>query len=350
MKLIKVLIAAGGSGGHLFPAQQLFEKLQSDCEIVFAGHKLSRSSFFAHVRVPFSEIASAPLKRGELLHFFAATWKGFWQSIRLIRLFRPDVVVGFGSYHSFPVLLAATFLRKKIVLFEANCVLGKVNRFFLFAAEKIALQFPLPQPLNKEVFVPYLPWTLSEKKFPSPREGRLYFGLDPNRLTLLVFGGSQGAQFLNEAIPQALAHLKEDNIQVIHFTGKGETAGSYGKFPACIKEFEPAMSLAYAAADIVICRSGAATIAELIRFQKPALLIPFPFAAEDHQKKNGHFLAERIGGARLLLQREASPERIAEEIRSLLRDRETLTLALQRENRQKGIDFGALVRAVGGKR
>lgn len=126
MKL-KVLIAAGGSGGHLFPARQLAEQLTGD-EVLFAGHHLSKSPFFEKEKIPFREIESAPLTNKFL--FLKALWKGFWQSVDLLRTVRPDVVVGFGSFHSFPVLLAATILRKKVVLFEANCSLGKVNRFF----------------------------------------------------------------------------------------------------------------------------------------------------------------------------------------------------------------------------
>src|SRR3989344_1214159 len=136
-KKLKVLIAAGGSGGHLFPAQQLAEQLQ-DCDIAFAGYKLKETPFFSREKIPFWEIASSQPRKRNWLKFLISSWKGFWQSVFLMRKFKPNVVVGFGSYHVFPVLLAAALLRKKIILFEANCALGKVNRIFLRFAKKIA--------------------------------------------------------------------------------------------------------------------------------------------------------------------------------------------------------------------
>ncbi len=147
-------------------------------------------------------------------------------------------------------------------------------------------------------------------------------------------------------MPKALCLL--EGVQAIHLTGKGIV--SYVGIPACVKEFEAEMHLAYAAADAVVCRSGAGTVAELIRYRKPALLIPFPHAAENHQWKNGLFLAHRVGGARLLEQRQASPERIASEIASLLQEREEKEEALRVWKTDETTDFGALIRAVGGMR
>lgn len=341
--VIKVLIGAAGSGGHLFPAQQLKSAL-SDCEVLFAGHKLEGSPFFDSEKIPFQEISSAPLKRG----FFKAVWKGFWQSAALIRSFHPDVVVGFGSYHTFPLLLAATLMGKKIILFEANTTLGKVNRLLAPFAKKIAFQFSYSH--KKAVLVPFLPWGIKKEAKASVEKARQYFGLDSKKTTLLVFGGSQGASFLNREIPAAIDRVKGE-IQVIHVTGKGGGSVCY-KSAACVKEFEKEMSMAYIAADAVICRSGAGTIAELIQYQVPALLIPFPNATEDHQRKNGEFLVQKTQGARLLLQRDATLDRLVFEIESLLKQLDSYrsglkTYALQQEKR---IDFSELVRSMGGKK
>ncbi len=350
---LKVLIAAGGTGGHLFPAQQLSEWLlkEGDVELFFAGYKLQNSPFFAKEKIPFQEIASAPLKK--ILPFLKAAWRGFWQSIQLIRRYKPDVVVGFGSYHSFPVLLAAAVLRKKIVLFEANCILGKVNRLFLPVAEKIGIQFPLPKRNEKQVAVPYLPWISKKAKAVSREEARKAYRLDENLLTILVFGGSQGAVFLNQEFPLAAKILKKKGIlfQVIHLTGKEGTA-NYDQIPAVVKTFEEDMPLAYAASDLVVCRSGAGTIAELIRFQKPALLIPYPFAADDHQQINGRFIMNFVQGARMVVQSEAAPERMVEEIEKLIQGHDKYRTALQNASLQTQIktDFGTVVREVGKKR
>lgn len=344
MKL-RVLIAAGGTGGHLFPAQQLCELLlkEGDCDLFFAGYKLQDSPFFKKEKIPFQEIASAPTK--EIFPFLKAVWKGFWQSVALIRRFKPAVVVGFGSYHSFPLLLAAALLRKKLVLFEANCILGKVNRLFIPAAEKIACQFPIKN--RKSVLVPFLPWM--KRRDWEVEEARKAYGLNVSRFTILVFGGSQGAAFLNGEFPKAAAllHQKGYDFQVVHLTGIGGKAEYLN--PAAVKEFEKEMPQAYAAADLVVCRSGAGTMAELIRFQKPALLIPYPYAAEDHQKINGQFLTQKIGGGRLLIQSEASAEKMAEELEILWKEKANYVEALRKAllHEPAKIDFGALVKSVG---
>lgn len=310
----KILIAAGGSGGHLFPAQQLISLLHGRADVMIAGSGLSKSPFF-NGGVPFRDIAASAPKKGFLLRFFANSCRGFFQSVRLLLLFSPDVVVGFGSYHTFPVLLASVVLRKKIVLFEANCVLGKVNRLFSPYASKIAIQFPLSRPLRKSAFVSLLPWIKKEEGPLSKEFARSYFGLNSERRTILVFGGSQGAAFFNEVMPKVILN---SDWQVIHCTGKGTVA--YPGVNASVKGFEKRMDLAYAAADLVICRSGAGTVAELIRYRKPSLLVPFPHASDNHQWENGRFLAHLVKGARILKQEEASAEKIREEIEALFRE------------------------------
>lgn len=331
--MYKVLIAAGGTGGHLFPAQQLIEKIQekssSKVEILFAGHGLSANSFFAKEKISFQEILSVAPIRGNLWKFCIGSLKGFWQAISLLRIFRPDVVVGFGSYHTFTLLLASVVLRKKIILFEPNCVLGKVNRLFAPFASKLAIQFPLYAKRRfgehlfmkierkNQVFVSPFPWKRKSSLSVSKEEARQHYGLDPNLPTVLVFGGSQGASFLNDVMPKAL-HLVSFPLQVIHFTGKGHI--EYPNVSHAVKPFESEMHLAYLAADVVVCRSGAATIGELIAHQKRALLIPFPLASENHQWVNAHFLVQKLTAASILAQKDATPDRIAKEITSLLQE------------------------------
>ncbi len=144
----KILIAAGGTGGHLFPAQQLAKKLEGEYELFFAGHGLKDSPFFE--KKNFYEITAHPLKKG----FIAATWKGFLEARKLLLNYQPDLVVGFGSFHTFPILMAATIYRKKILLFEANASLGKVNRLFQMLGAKVAVQFPI----KNGILVKWLPW------------------------------------------------------------------------------------------------------------------------------------------------------------------------------------------------
>ncbi|MES2273891.1 MAG: UDP-N-acetylglucosamine--N-acetylmuramyl-(pentapeptide) pyrophosphoryl-undecaprenol N-acetylglucosamine transferase [Chlamydiota bacterium] len=355
---LKVLMAVGGSGGHLFPAQQLSECLLKggNCSLFFAGYKLAETPFFQREGIAFQEISSAQIKK--IGPFLFSAWKGFWQSVRLLRSFSPDVVVGFGSYHSFPVLLAAALMRKKIVLFEANCILGKVNRLLIPFAEKIALQLPLPKKVSrKEIYVPLLPWVEPGIKKITPQEARLELQLQPDVFTILVFGGSQGASFLNFSFPEIAVLLKSRGLsfQVIHLTGKEEEKykAHYAlhAIGARVKTFEKEMSKTYLAADIAICRSGAGTTAELIRFQKPALLIPFPEAADDHQKKNGEYLAA-LGGARLLLQQDAAVMRQVTEIEALIQERQIRSEALGkiRSSYEGKPNLSEIVREVGEKK
>jgi UDP-N-acetylglucosamine--N-acetylmuramyl-(pentapeptide) pyrophosphoryl-undecaprenol N-acetylglucosamine transferase len=317
----KVLIATGGTGGHLFPAMQLAEKLKGST-VLFAGHKLKDTPFFDRT-LPFEEVASASSKKK-----WPTLLKGLWQSLRILWRFKPDVVVGFGSFHSFPLLLAAVLFRKKIILFEANCSLGVVNRFFAPFAEKIALQFPVPHP--KAVYVPLLPWK-------EPKARTKQYARDPDKMTILVFGGSQGASFINKTFCEAAKKLTFP-FKVIHLTGKEDPELRYS-VDAIVKPFEEEMAACYEVADLIVCRCGAGTTAELIRFQKPAVLIPYPFA-RDHQRKNGEFLG---GGARVLLQKEATPERLAEEIEALRKNLEMHKQALRQIQFPKTVDFAQLI-------
>jgi UDP-N-acetylglucosamine--N-acetylmuramyl-(pentapeptide) pyrophosphoryl-undecaprenol N-acetylglucosamine transferase len=337
----KVVIAAGGTGGHLFPAQQLAEMLKGDSDLLILGHKITTSPFFERENIPFAEISAHPLKKG----FLKASWRGFWQAVRQLRAFSPDVVVGFGSFHVFPVLLAAAILRKKIVLFEANCSLGKVNRLFLPFAKRIGFQFPVA--VRKGVLVPLLPWKEGRKKM-DPALAKQYYGLGSEQKTILVFGGSQGASFLNESAPQAIGRLKV-KFQVIHFTGSKDleaVRSAYEKLAvvAAVKAFEKEMAYAYSAADLALCRSGASTVAELIQNELPALLIPYPHASDDHQRKNGVYLASGLKAARLISQAEASIERLIDELELLALEREERKKALANFDNQTRVHLAQIIR------
>ena len=290
----KILIAAGGSGGHLLPAQQLALMMKEESEILFAGLYLSKSPFFQREGFPFQEISAAPLSN--LFRFCFRTFLGICQSIRLILSYRPDLVVGFGSYHSFPVLAAAVLLRKKILLYEANCQMGKVNRFFFPFSKVLAHQFPMVQKSDKFRSVPYFPWIGTQSKHTSG-EARRFYGLDFSRPVCLVFGGSQGASFLNESAPLVLSEC-----QVIHLTGKEESVDLVREryrqkgIKAYVLGFEREMGRAYAAADFALCRSGAGTTAELLSHQIPAVMVPYPHAADDHQSANARLFCETAKG------------------------------------------------------
>lgn len=325
---MRILIAAGGSGGHLFPAQKLAE-LFPEAQIHFAGHRLADSPFFRREQFSFSSIESCSIDRP--VSFLRTLWKSTPAALRPLRRWAPDVVVGFGSYHTIPVLLAAVILRKPIVLYEANASLGRVNGLFAPFARAVASPFP-KLPCKQAVQIAFFPWI--QEGF-SPVEAQVRSREE--RPVCLVFGGSQGASFLNEhfwKIAQ-LAHL-----QVIHCTGSESTVAivqeQYAKVgvPALVKAFESQMERVYAEVDCAVCRAGSGTVGELIHYRVPALLIPYPYAA-GHQQKNAEFFAG-IGGGRWLKQNDADPERCAQLLKDLLRRKEEARQSLRHFVEQNG--------------
>lgn len=301
-----IVIAVGGTGGHLFPAMTVVDEIRSrnpECFTVFMGEGLETNPFFAGERFSYRQIASASPSFGKT--FFRSAFRillGVVQSFRALRKISPRFVVGFGSYHSFPVLVAARFLRIPIVLFEANAIPGKVNRIFSRYALFSTVQFcEAKKHLQGKSFTVSMP--LRHRVIDSEEDPYAYFSLSRDRPVLLVFGGSQGARFLNEIFPKALDSLsKANDLQILHFTGKGDPDRDWAAFYAerntsvCVKPFESRMDLAWQIADAVVCRAGASTVAEILHFSVPAFLIPYPHAADNHQWHNARFLEELGGG------------------------------------------------------
>ncbi len=313
----RILIAAGGTGGHLFPAQACGEELiQKNVEVLFAGAGLKTNRFFQTNEFAFAETSEA--KRSVL-----AVMKGIFKSFSILRKFRPDAVVGFGSFHSFPLLVAARCLRIPIVLFESNSFPGKVNRWFSKNSVLSCVQFAEAARYLKgkteEVKTPL--WRKSTT-VATAEEARRYFSLDPDLMTILVFGGSQGAVAINRYFCEAVENLKVGPFQVLHFIGKKDVLDKIQKrysdlkIRACVKEFEEKMPIAFKAASFAVCRSGAATLAELIAFEVPAVLIPYPLAAEDHQLSNAEFLTA-IGGALCLRESDLNPASLGKALETL---------------------------------
>lgn len=231
----------------------------------------------------------------------------------MLRAFKPDVVVGFGSYHSFPALAAATLLNIPLVLHEQNAVGGKVNRLFARRAKNIGLYFAgasaefggkgekVKMPLRREM-----------RRVPR-EEAAAYYGLDPKKKTLLIFGGSQGALSLNQLAEAVLTHLDPDEFQTLHFTG----AGKEGKLSRGVtKPFETKMHYAWSLADVALCRAGALTLAEGLHFEVPMLLVPYPYASDRHQSKNASEAAA-LGAAAVMEEADFCPRRCAETIKTL---------------------------------
>ncbi len=321
----KVFLAVGGTGGHLVPAQQIAQFLERDKnEVFFIGSGLKKNPFFKKEGAKFFAIQSRsvqvkkPVQAGKNTFFIVIGWL---QSLFFILKYKPDKVIGFGSYHTFPVLLAAKFLKIPIILYEPNQQSGKVNRFFFRTAKKILT--PFSSSMKNVVTIPFFPWFMPE--IVSKENSRKFLSLQQDLFTIFIFGGSQGAVFINEKFLQILPQLKEKrSFQVIHIIGKNENKEdiikNYQKLeiPCYVKSFEEKMHLCYVASDLLICRSGAITIGEILTFEKPSLLIPYPFAMEDHQNINANFLVEKIQCAEKILQKECNETQFFQKIIKML--------------------------------
>ena len=295
---------------------------------------LATSRYFNREVFQFEEIACATFSPGNPLQVLKGMKKissGIIQSRKILQDFNPDVIVGFGSFFTLPVLAAAALLRKPIVLHEQNAIPGKVNRTFARWAHTATITFPSTRSYLKgkaaknavEVIFP------QRKRGPSTdQEAWDYFGLQKcERPLLLVFGGSQGAVRLNALFLESISLLPP--VQVLHFTGNEERACEARKryqdlaIAACVKPFEPRMDLAMRIADCAVTRAGAATVCELIDNALPALLVPYPFAAENHQEENGAHFVSIVKGGKMYKENEIDTALLAHSIVELLANQKT---------------------------
>lgn len=328
----KIAIAVGGSGGHIFPAQTLalqLLKMNSECDILFLGAGLSKNPFFKCDSFSYNEVPSGSFSFAHPLRSLKASFsilQGCLDSRKLLSDFSPDLVVGFGSYHTLPILLGAKFQRLPILLFAADSIPGRVVRLFSPFSLMTAIYFPEAahylRGKSKEVALPMK--MRSESFHDSKEQCRQYFCLEPHRSTLLVFGGSQGAKIMNNRVSEILTHCSlNESWQIIHITGDNEVTpvvtALYAKhnIPCCVKSFEDKMYFAWRAADCVIGRAGASSIAEQIEFEVPGILIPYPYAMDDHQKKNAQFLADEVGGGTVVLESEL-PSKLATSVHQMI--------------------------------
>lgn len=312
----RMIITTGGTGGHIIPALSLAEEIGASSipvDLLFVGGKLAANDHFPKDRYPYQTVSCSTISLSKPWKLPYAGWnisKGVVESMRHLRSYDPDLIVGFGSYYSFPTLVAARLLGVPYILHESNRIAGRVNRLMSPKALTTALQFP-DVPLSghsQQVAMPQR--GRCRKDAVNREEAAAYFGLDPQVETLLIVGGSQGASALNRLAQTATFPFK----QVIHLTGSPAQSARSGWV---VKSFEPEMHHAWTLADAALCRAGAATIAELTEFEVPAVLIPYPYATDGHQEANARFFAEEVGGGICITEDKASPERVAEALGGL---------------------------------
>lgn len=290
-----IVIATGGSGGHVIPAETLAKKfIDNQCRVEILGHNVEDNPFFSNRVLKRKNIEAAPFNILSIGNFLFKTIKGCFVSYRYLKQIRPDCIVGFGSYHSFPVLCMAFLMKIPFVLYEANTVMGKVIKLFSKKAHFVASPFNFSDKLTNFVQVEPL------IKFPYDHvphsECYQEYGFNIEKKVLLILGGSQGAQFLNtKALEHIIPLLDPTQWQVLHLAGHksklDDIYRSYAKygFDVCVRPYESNMQKAYQISDLVVSRSGANTLFELAHYKKPALLVPFPQAAEDHQLLNADY-------------------------------------------------------------
>lgn len=333
----KILITVGGTGGHVYPALSLAQQLKSShpqLDILFAGGNLIANRYFEHGSFPYSSISCGSFAKKNPFSLTSACFsiaKGLWQSRRILKDFMPDLVVGFGSYYTLPTLLAAKLGKFPIVLHESNSIPGKVNRLMSPHAVLTGIHFPGTASLLKGKTIEVgMPLREGYKQGNNSSEiCASYFQLetDKNKKTLLVFGGSQGAQALNQLVADTLSQyrtLLAPQLQIIHLTGNNETVAPFKQayqqsgISACVKDFEKRMDLAWQAADLVISRAGAGTIAEEMEFEVPGILIPYPHAADSHQEKNAAFMVQTVKGAEMFHEKILTSEHLKNALSSFL--------------------------------
>jgi UDP-N-acetylglucosamine--N-acetylmuramyl-(pentapeptide) pyrophosphoryl-undecaprenol N-acetylglucosamine transferase len=325
---MKVVIAGGGTAGHVNPALALARAL--DAVVTFVGTESgSETRLVPSAGFELDYLVVRGFDRAKPWSLPAVgiqAFKAYGASVRLLRRIEPDVVVGMGGYVSLPVGLAAKRLRIPLVVHEQNIVLGLANRVLKRVASRVAVSFEetLSQAGNRAVWVgnPVSPELVEIDRDQARAQGFVEFALDPNRHTLLVFGGSQGAKTINN-VAVGLAELWSDrsDLQVVHISGSAQSPVTVSEGPLLFRsvEFVRRMVEVYALADLALCRGGATTIAELAVMGVPSIIVPYPHHRDRQQERHARVL-ESIGAAITLLDAEASASRIAELAAPLLDD------------------------------
>lgn len=330
---MRVLIAAGGTGGHIYPGIAVAKEIMrrdAASKVRFVGTARGlETRLVPEAGFELSLIESAGLKNVGLAGKLKGMWllpKSFLAARRLIKEFRPDVVVGAGGYVSGPVLLTAWLLKVPTLVMDSNALPGFTNRVLSRFVDRAAVTFEeaLPYFRGKGIVTGN---PVRREFFDIPAKPR-----DATRFSLLVFGGSQGARGINLAMVAALKQLENQRgvLSITHQTGEldYETVrkgyDGAGWKDADVRRYITDMVSEFARADLIISRAGATTCAELSAAGKAAIMVPLPTAADDHQRKNAEAL-ETAGAARMILQKDLTGELLAQEIAALLSEPERVT-------------------------
>ena len=330
MKERKVIISGGGTAGHIYPALAVGSALKDrdpNLQLTYIGtHRELEKSIMDHHQVEFIPLKIEGLKRRgfKTIKSLFLLPLSFAKSLAILRRLKPDLVIGVGGYSSGPIVLLASWMRIPTLILEQNLLPGFTNRMLLPWVKKavVAFEGSLPYFKGKGIHIGNPVREEFYRITPKPQN---------SRLTILVFGGSQGSHFLNKGITASLPFLKKEkeNLRIFHQTGEKdlewvkEHYDQHGFKETVVAPYFPDMADYFQKSDLVISRAGATTIAEFIASQKASILIPFSQAADNHQELNAREM-EKINGAEIILEEEFTPERLTDKIRHFLHHREEI--------------------------
>jgi UDP-N-acetylglucosamine--N-acetylmuramyl-(pentapeptide) pyrophosphoryl-undecaprenol N-acetylglucosamine transferase len=319
---MRAILAGGGTGGHVIPALAIAQQLQKqyNAEILFIGTARGiENRLVPAAGFPLRLVQVGALKNVSLatrLRTFSDLPRSVWESRRIFREFRPDVVIGVGGYASGPGMLAAVLMRIPTLVFEPNFVPGFANRVVARFVSAAAVHFEETGRYFRRCEVTGVP----------VREAFFQISGDPATPTVLVFGGSQGAHAINQVVMESAGEMlaRTPGLRIIHQTGErdfSDAQAAYAKLGGAVEahRFIDDMPAAFARASLLICRSGASTVAEVTAAGKPAIFVPFPRAADDHQKRNAEALV-KAEAAIMLEETQLTRETLAASATSLLAD------------------------------
>lgn len=331
-KKLKVIVSGGGTGGHIFPAVAIANTIKNkypETEFLFVGAKgKMEMEKVPKAGYPIEGLWISGLQRkltlGNLL-FPIKVIASLIKSMRIIKKFKPDIAIGVGGYAGGPLLKAATMLNVPALIHESNSFPGITNKLLGKSVNTVCVAFMGMEKYfpKQKIVITGNPVRQEIVKLAGKRErAAAHFDLDPDRPIVLVIGGSLGARSINQAIDQALPLFKEKNYQVLWQTGVHYKEQSKKALKELVydgvkaHEFIYEMDLAYAAADVVVSRAGAMSVSELALVAKPAILVPYPYASEDHQTKNAMTLV--LKEAAVLVKDSETKEKLYDEIDDLL--------------------------------
>ncbi len=295
-----LIISAGGTGGHIFPALAVARALESQYNIIWVGGKTGLENTIVPANniqlytVSILGVRNKGILRKLLLPIMLL--KALFECIQIIRKVKPEVVIGFGGYAAFPICLSAKLLAKKVVVHEQNSVIGLTNKVIAKFADLVITAFPGVYAANKV------------KMLGNPVRQEITQSYNQNKLTnikqlrILIVGGSLGAQVFNDIIPEALALIKDNIYSVTHQVGRGNKELVEIKYQenqlknVSVVNFIDDMAKAFSEHDLIICRSGASTVAEVACAGIVPIFIPYPHAVDDHQTTNAKYLVDNNAG------------------------------------------------------